>query len=202
VPTAATLQGNLPLSIVPTSGQAGNEQRFCAVISGNTCKINVNPAVQPFLNLFQAPNVPGQLDLGDGTGLWIASPLQVTDENYFMTRVDHQISEKHRLFVRYSFDKDSNVLPAFQGSSVANELDQARRQYSTIQVTSVLRPTLINSLRVAYNRTFQSFDDVVVNPAASKLSFIPGQTFGTISFGSQGLSGSGGSGPLNFLGEA
>jgi hypothetical protein len=200
VPTAATLQGILPLSIVPTSGQAGNEQRFCAVIGGNTCKININPAVAPFLNLFQAPNVPGQLDLGDGTGLWLASPLQVTDENYFMTRVDHQISEKHRLFIRYSFDKDSNVLPAFQGSSVANELDQARRQYSTIQVTSVLRPTLINSLRVAYNRTFQSFDDVVVNPAASKLSFIPGQTFGTISFGSQGLSGSGGAGPLNFLG--
>src|SRR6202162_6243174 len=46
VPTAATLAGILPLSIVPTSGQAGNEQRFCAVISGNTCKINVNPAVQ------------------------------------------------------------------------------------------------------------------------------------------------------------
>src|SRR5579859_3579955 len=29
VPTAATLQGILPLSVVPTSGQIGNEQRFC-----------------------------------------------------------------------------------------------------------------------------------------------------------------------------
>jgi len=196
VPTAATLQGILPLSIVPTSGQAGNEQRFCAVISGNTCKININPAVAPFLNLFQAPNVPGQLDLGDGTGNWVASPLQVTDENYFMIRGDHQISEKHRLFLRYSFDKDSNVLPNVNGSSVANELDQARRQYSTIQVTSVLRPTLINSVRAAYNRTFQDFDDTVVNPAAAKLTFIPGQTLGTISFGGQGLS----TAPLNFLG--
>jgi len=102
--TAATLAGILPLSVVPTSGQIGNEQqRFCAVISGNTCKINVSPAVQPYLALFQAPNAAGHLDLGDGTGLWGASPLQVTDENYFMTRVDHQISEKHRLFVRYLY---------------------------------------------------------------------------------------------------
>jgi len=90
--TAATLAGILPLSVVPTSGQIGNEQqRFCAVInvSANTCKINVSPAVQPYLALFQAPNAAGHLDLGDGTGLWGASPLQVTDENYFMTRVDH-----------------------------------------------------------------------------------------------------------------
>src|SRR5215467_10506635 len=53
VPTAATLQGMLPLNIVPTSGQLGNEQRFCAVIANNICKINVDPAVKPYLDLFQ-----------------------------------------------------------------------------------------------------------------------------------------------------
>jgi len=202
VPVAATYQGILPFKafqgtdvtpycVTPTRDAKGNITACASMLP-----VPVNPAIKPFLNLFQAPNVPGQLDLGDGTGNWVAAPLQVTDENYFMTRVDHQISEKHRLFVRYSFDKDSNVLPNVNGSSVANELDQARRQYSTIQLTSVLRPTLINSLRVAYNRTFQDFDDVIVNPAAANLSFIPGEHFGTISFGSQGLS----TAPLNFLG--
>src|SRR5207248_1414703 len=93
-----------------------------------------------------------------------------------------------------------NVIPNFNGSSVANELDVSRRQYSTIQLTSVLRPTLVNSLRFAYNRTYQNFDDVIVNPAAANLSFIPGQNLGTISFGSQGLNGQNGSGPLNFIG--
>src|ERR1700680_976076 len=79
---------------------------------------------------------------------------------------------------------------------MSRDLDHAPRKYPTIQVTSVLRPTLINSLRAAYNRTFQDFDDTVVNPAAAKLTFIPGQTLGTISFGGQGLS----TAPLNFLG--
>jgi len=197
VPTAGTLAGNVPLGIVPTSGQLGNEQRFCAAISGNICHINVNPAVQPYLNLFQAPT-PGvpTSDLGDGTGVFFAAPLQVTNENYFMTRVDHQISEKMRLFVRYSFDKDANVIPNVNGSSIANEQDVSRRQYSTIQLSNVLRPSVVNAFRVAYNRTYQNFDDVVTDPRAASLNFLDGQHIGTISFGGQGLSTS----PLNFLG--
>jgi hypothetical protein len=142
------------------------------------------------LNLFQAPSAGPKADLGDGTGIFFAAPLQVTNENYFMTRVDHQISEKNRIFFRYSFDKDDNVLPNFNGSSVANELDQSRRQYSTIQVNTILRPTLINSLRWAYNRTYQNFDDAIVNPAAANLSFIPVRPRPSL-FGSQGLNGQG-----------
>src|SRR5207248_4257173 len=76
------------------------------------------------------------------------------------------------------------------------EQDVARRQYSTIQITNIFRPTLVNSFRFAYNRTYQNFDDVLSDPRAEKLSFLPGEHFGTISFGSQGLS----TNPLNFLG--
>jgi len=197
VPTAATQQGMLPLSIVPTSGQLGNEQRFCAVITGNMCKINVDPAVQPYLALYQAPT-PGlsTSDLGDGTGYFFAAPLQVTNEDYFLIRVDHAIDAKTRIFVRYSFDNDNNAIPNFNGSAIANEEDVARRQYSTIQATSVLRPTLVNSFRFAYNRTFQNFDDVVTDARAANLNFVPGEHIGTVSFGSQGLSVA----PLNFIG--
>jgi hypothetical protein len=202
VPTAQTRQGILPLSIVPSDpkGPLGDETRFCSMVTTNTCKISVNPAVQPYLALYPLPSPGPKADVGDGTGWFLAAPVQTTQENYFMTRVDHQINAKMRLFVRYSFDKDSNVLPNFAGGSVADENDLARRQYSTIQLSHVVRPTLINSLRVAFNRTYQNFDDVVSNPAARDLSFIPGKTFGTISFGSQGLNGQGGGGPLNVLG--
>ena len=198
VPTAQTRLGNVPFNAF----QGTDPTPYCPAGAAKTpsavlCTVPVSPVIKPYLALFQAPNTP---DLGDGTALFIASPLQVTNENYFMIRVDHQISEKTRIAFRYSFDKDSNVLPNFQGSAVADELDQARRQYSLIQVTSILRPTLINSLRVAFNRTFQNFDDVISNPAAANLSFIPGQHFGTISFGAPMLSGSNGAGPANFLG--
>ncbi|PYS47240.1 MAG: hypothetical protein DMG13_28365, partial [Acidobacteria bacterium] len=189
VPTAQT-----KLGIIPYKAFLVTDPNLYNCHPGDTaCRVPVSPVIQPYLDLFQAPNTP---DLGDGTAFFIAAPLQVTNENYVMGRVDHQISDKMRLFVRYSFDGDTNVIPNFFGSSVADEHDVARRQYSTIQVTNILRPTVVNSFRFAYNRTYQNFDDVVTDPRAEKLSFLPGQHFGTISFGSQGLS----TNPLNFLG--
>jgi Carboxypeptidase regulatory-like domain/TonB dependent receptor len=188
VPTIAARQGIVPLGIVSKS-----ELSFCAVVTATTCTIPVNKAIQPYVDLFQTPNQP---DLTDGTAFFIAAPTQVTTENYFMTRVDHQITDNMRIFVRYSFDRDSNLLPNFQGSSVADERDIAHRQYSTIQVNNLLGPTLTNSFRFAFNRTFQNFDDVLNDPRTANLFFVPGEHMGTISFGSQGLS----LGPLHFLG--
>jgi hypothetical protein len=189
VPTDAARQG-----ILPFTAFQGTDPALYNCHKGDTaCRVPVSPAIQPYLDLFQHPNTA---DLGDGTAYYNFAPLQVTHENYVMGRVDHQISDKMRLFARYSLDSDSNVLPNFNGSSVADEHDVAKRQYSTIQITNVLRPTLVNSFRFAYNRTYQNFDDVVVDPRAQKLSFVPGEHFGTISFGAQGLS----TAPLNFLG--
>src|SRR6266568_2119266 len=176
--------------IVPTAQTKQGIGPACASQPGGVCF--VNPTVVPYLNLFQTPTT----DLGDGTGYYIAAPTQVTSENYFMTRVDHQITENMRIFARYSFDKDRNVIPNFNGSAIADEHDVAHRDYSTIQVNNTLRPTLLNSFRFAFNRTFQNFDDVITDPRAANLSFVPGEHFGTISFGSQGLSTQ----PLNFLG--
>jgi carboxypeptidase family protein/TonB-dependent receptor-like protein len=192
VPTAQAKQG-----VVPYSAFQGTDPKLYNCSPGATaCNVGVSPVIKPYLDLFQAPTAGSRQDLGDGTGIFISSPLQVTHEDYFMTRVDHQISEKTRIFFRYSFDKDSNVIPNFNGSAVADENDLSRRQYSTIQVNSILRPTLINSLRFGFNRTYQNFDDVITDPRAKNLSFVPGEHFGTISFGGQGLS----TGPLNFLG--
>lgn len=198
VPTADAKNGILPYNAF----QGTDPGAYCPANAKSTptaplCRVTPSPVIKPYIDLFQAPTPgPGTGDLGDGTGYFVMAPLRVTSENYFMVRGDHTFSAKTRLFMRYNFDKDSNTIPGFNGSSVAEELDQSRRQYSTIQLTNVLRPTLVNSLRVAYNRTYQNFDDVLTDPRAEKLSFVPGEHFGTISFGSQGLSTQ----PLNFLG--
>jgi hypothetical protein len=198
VPTADAKLGILPYNAF----QGTDPGPYCPANAKSTptaplCRVTPSPVIKPYIDLFQAPT-PGPTtgDLGDGTGYYNFAPLRVTNENYFMLRGDHTFSDKMRLFLRYSFDKDSNTIPGFNGSSVAEELDQSRRQYSTIQLTNVLRPSLVNSLRVAYNRTYQNFDDFLTDPRAEKLSFVPGEHFGTISFGSQGLS----TNPLNFLG--
>src|SRR5262245_7004143 len=174
VPTSQT-----KLGIIPYKAFQGTDPNLYNCHPGDTaCVVPVSPVIKPYLDLFQAPT-PGPTtgDLGDGTGFFIAAPLQVTHEDYAMGRVDHQISQKMRIFGRYSFDNDTNVIPNFNGSSIADEHDVARRQYSTIQVTNVFRPTLVNSFRFAYNRTYQNFDDVVTDPRAENLFFIPGEHF-------------------------
>src|SRR5262252_9298826 len=114
VPTAQT-----KLGIVPYKAFQGTDPNLFNCHPGDTaCIVPVSPVIKPYLDLFQTPNTP---DLGDGTAFYIFAPLQVTREDYAMGRVDHQISDKMRLFGRYSFDDDSNVLPNFSGSSVANE---------------------------------------------------------------------------------
>src|SRR5262245_13745729 len=101
VPTAQT-----KLGIVPYSAFLSTDPNLFNCHKGDTaCVVPVDPAIKPFLNLFQAPTPgPKTGDLGDGTGTFIAAPLQVTNQNYFMNRVDHQISDKMRMFARYSFD--------------------------------------------------------------------------------------------------
>src|ERR1700682_673840 len=106
-------QGTNINPLVPTAETKAGRGPQCASQPGGVCY--VNPAVIPFLNLYQTPNTP---DLGDGTAYFISSPSQVTSENYFMTRVDHQINERMRIFARYSFDNDSKVIPNFNGSAV------------------------------------------------------------------------------------
>src|SRR5438105_13646132 len=108
---AAHRQGTLPAGIV----KGTPSERYC-LPGALTCTVPVSPAIKPYLDLFQAPNTP---DLGDGTAFFIAAPLQTTKENYFMTRIDHQISGDMRIFGRYSFDQDKNVVPNFNGSAIA-----------------------------------------------------------------------------------
>src|SRR5215831_13720450 len=98
VPTAQT-----KLGIVPYTAFQGTDPNIFNCRRGDTaCIVPVNPIMKPFLDLFQAPT-PGPATgvLGDGTGFFIAAPLQITNENYFMNRVDHQINDKMNLFVRY-----------------------------------------------------------------------------------------------------
>src|SRR5207302_11326178 len=114
VPTAATRQGILPVKVMQDSCTATPNQAFCVPVpdpkikaipstsvcpSGSaTCTLAINPLITPYLNLFQAPTSGPNADLRDGTGIFSPAPTQLTGQNYFMTRVDHQINQKIRIF--------------------------------------------------------------------------------------------------------
>ena len=153
VPTVAAKQGILPDGSV----------------------VAVNPVVKPFLALWPDPN--GR-DFRDGTGEFFRSPTVPTNEDYFMIRADHQVSEKMSIFGRYSYDNDSRVNP--DALNLFGVRLEGGRRYSTFQVSNTLSPAVLNSFRFAYNRSIQTQDAALVSNAAvgPQFSFVPGETMG------------------------
>src|SRR5208337_38985 len=74
---------------------------------GDTLTIPVNPAVVPVLNGYPLPNEPTG-PFGDRT--YAASSKVITSTDQFSLRVDHQISAKASLLVRFSLDQVTGPL--------------------------------------------------------------------------------------------
>ena len=164
VPTAQAKQGVLPL---PTGGVQ---------------VVQVSPAIRPFLTLWPDPN--GR-DFGDGTAEYVISPSNPTDEDYFLVRIDHQLNANNSLFGRYSFDDDSRTSLTDPRNPQLNTeaTDASRRQYSTLQLSSIFRPTLLNNFRFSFNRSNQISDILPTKELGPEFSFVPGQPIGRLDIG-------------------
>ncbi|MGH8648841.1 MAG: hypothetical protein ACREUP_05990, partial [Burkholderiales bacterium] len=165
VPTVAAKQGHL--------------------VSGD---ISVNTAIQPYLALYPDPQriltdkVTGQAtDIGE-----YSAPVNNTvRQDFFMGRVDHQLTGSTSIFGRYQFDDDQNVNDA-GANNIFRDIGErlnARRMYSTLQANTVISPTLINSARFAFNRSAQFQDAYHITDLPGSLTFIPGKLLGTLTIG-------------------
>ncbi|OFW36806.1 MAG: hypothetical protein A3J28_10600 [Acidobacteria bacterium RIFCSPLOWO2_12_FULL_60_22] len=143
-----------------------------------TRRVTVSDRIRPFLALWPDPN--GR-DYGDGTAEFLSSPSSPTDEDYFIGRVDHQINTNHSIFGRYVYDDDSNTV--MSQLTTSKDIASSRRQYATFQASSVFSPTVLNSLRFAFNRSASLTDNLPTDAIPAGLSFVPGQPIGVLGIG-------------------
>jgi hypothetical protein len=136
----------------------------------------VDQAVKPALALWPLPNA-GLLGNGD-TGAFLTSALKVSTENYFTVKVDHQISANDSLNGTYFFDTAPQLIP----DALNNIINQvfARRQMVSLSETHVFGPSVVNIVRLGFNRSQGqvSHPSKAVNPAAADTSLgtVTGQT--------------------------
>ncbi len=168
---------------------------LCDFTNSTDCSTTINPganaAVQPYLNFFPKPNGPVQCAGPSGnpcvpgagdTALYIFGGSQITNENYFSTRIDHHFSEKDNLSGSYMFDNS----PSSQNDEFKNKLllNRARRQLVTLEENHVFSGSLGNSFRVGYSRVFAAAPagSTAINPLAANtsLGFLPGDAAGVI----------------------
>ncbi len=181
-PNALVHRGLLPSATNP-AGCSGAAPTGCVAV-------RVDPRVQQFLEILPASN---GADNGDGTGDLITANKGSTNEHHGMVRVDHNFSNTHSLFARYTIDDSSSLVPYFgtpPGSYIPGfpVLHQARNQYFTVQDRRNLGHEVFNELRFGINRTTASTAIVDTHPGLS-ISLVPGRPLGTIDIAGMSLAG-------------
>ena len=148
-------------------------------------RLNVDPAVVPYLNLYPVPNGASH---GGGIAEVRFSQPQLSRGDYVTGKVDWNANDKGSVFLRYTLD-DSKKLRQDAPDHVLGlfaEDEPHRNQYVTLSATRVVSQTMLNIARFGFNRSrtlVDLFNQANVSP---DLSFIPGQPFGRIS--AKGLS--------------
>ena len=173
VPDALAHEGFLP----STGNSAG-----CKSAGASGCAaVPINPQIQQFLNLMPPSNGP---DNGDGTGELITADKGSTREDHGMVRIDHNFSNTHSVFARYTVDDSSSVAP-YAGTPPGTympgfpTLHLARNQYASVQDRVAFNQDLINDLRFGVNRTAASSSPDNTHPGLS-ISLEPDRPFGMI----------------------
>ena len=174
------------------AGGASTFPSGCVATSNPTqCQVTVDSNATKFLNslLIPLPNQP--VAPGNNTGQYIFPAFQNTLENFFTIRADHTFSQKDRAFVTYLFDKASQSEPDEYATKLIH--NPMFRQMVAIEESHAIRPNLLNSFRVGYNR------DNVESPSSAtalksaaadpSLGFVPGNTVGNIVINSDNLTG-------------
>ncbi|MBI1956529.1 MAG: TonB-dependent receptor, partial [Acidobacteria bacterium] len=137
----------------------------------------VFPKVLPYLNLYPIPN---GATVGDGIAENRAPVFQPTNENFFVVRVDHKISDKDSFFARYSFDDATSISsgPSF----LYRTKTLSRQQYLTLVESHIFSLSAVNSFRLGYTRPVSFTVDDTTFQVPPDLFFVPGAAkFGSIS---------------------
>lgn len=134
-----------------------------------------NPLIQQLLSYYPLPSVtlPGGL-----VGKAFDGGTQIGNENYFLGRVDYNLSSNDSIFVRYVSDRAYAHDP-FSGGPIPlwPETHHTGNQYATVEEHHIFSPTLLNLARVSFVRTHEGSD---LDSNLPGLSFFPDRKNGTI----------------------
>ncbi|MBI4460997.1 MAG: TonB-dependent receptor [Acidobacteria bacterium] len=145
--------------------------------------------VKPYLDILPLAN--GEI-LTTPTGILTntvahySNPAAPTNEDFFMVRLDHQISDGHSIFGRYTISDSDDLDPG--NLPISSLVNVTRNQYVTLGHTGILSSTVVNVARAGLARSYSISDNQLLIDVPKSLYFFPDQQMGRIAFQSGGLS--------------
>jgi Carboxypeptidase regulatory-like domain/TonB dependent receptor len=113
----------------------------------------LSPVSQAMLALYPAPN--GGLFNGNAdVGIYNFVGAQTTPEDFGVTRVDWNISEKDGFFARYEIDFGNRITN--EGLGLWPFYDTTHNQFLTLGERHIFSPSLINQFTASYSRPWTS----------------------------------------------
>jgi len=150
VPTAQERMGDLSNVTTPIIDPQTGQPFMGNVIPAE----RISAAAKSLLSLYPLPNI----SRASRTLNFTASPLQTTDQNQVIVRIDHSASTKSTVFGRYVYDNLIDTAP-FQFGNVPAQFpgfsqDQKNKnQNLALGYTRVISSTDINDFRFGFSRT-------------------------------------------------
>jgi carboxypeptidase family protein/TonB-dependent receptor-like protein len=176
-------------NLVPPAGCHGNAGDTitvanCPDLAGSTDlagnpinSVTISPYTAPFLALAPLPNVAAS---GNNLAAQVGSDFDTVGENYGQMRVDQNFSPNDTLFARYTID--NAALGLTQGNySYFRSLQGARNQWITLSENHIFSPTVLNTARFSFSRTYNSTTlNNVGLPGGLGPSIVPGFSTGVV----------------------
>ena len=149
VPTALMRQGNFSevSTLIRLPGTGPNTPNPAQFFPGNVIPPSlISPVALKILEYFPAPNLAGVSNNYQGQA------ANKDDVDQFLGRVDQNMGNKIRLYVRYNWH-DSFNSNVFNAAIPVQEVTQPRVNKNTlVSYTHTLRPNLLNDFRIGYHR--------------------------------------------------
>ncbi len=138
--------------------------------------VTVDPVIQKALGLFAPPN--GALLPGGDLGIFSFPSGQNVVENFFTIRLDHKVTRNDSLFGKYQFDNTPATQPDAYDTVLVSP--HTRDQFAAVEETHTFSPTLVNSVRVGYDRVKIANNTVskVLNPLVDDPALVAVPGFG------------------------
>ncbi|MBI1357844.1 MAG: hypothetical protein GC160_26200 [Acidobacteria bacterium] len=119
----------------------------------------IAPQATALMKFYPSPNI-AQSSF-DGTQNYTGATRNADNDDQYFVRIDHNFTEKDRLFGRYGIQTVNLPVFPINPNPFFVQRRPRRQQNATLTYTRILKPTMLNDLRVSFNRdVFKAVDDV------------------------------------------
>ena len=115
----------------------------------------IDKHMMAYLPIYPLPDPTGSSagNIGNGdVSTYTFVGHRIVREDFFTTRVDHHFSQKDSVFATYMFDRTPFTTDEPEGVVLLGAI--TKRQIVAVEETHTFKPSLVNTVRLGYNRDF------------------------------------------------